>query len=77
MSRRTGKAKRIKADALEWAEDTARRIREHVHSSDVSLDDPRAAEISRAYGEHMRRVHETREAYKRRVEGAGDGTATT
>jgi hypothetical protein len=68
MTKKLGRRlRRLRADVLYHAEDVAEALREKIHSSDISWDDPRAAEYDRRYGEAMRRIHASEiEAWKLR-----------
>ena len=46
-----GKFRRFRADVLYHAEDAVEALRERVRPSGVSMDDPRAPEMARRYGE--------------------------
>ena len=76
MTKKLGrKLRRVGADILITAEDLAEAVREKIHPSDISWDDPRAAEYDRRYGEAMRRIHAPEiEAWKLRDATSDDQT---
>ena len=67
MTKKLGRRlRRLRADVLYHAEDAAEALREKLHPSDISQDDPRAAEYNRAYGDAMKRIHADKiEAWKK------------
>jgi hypothetical protein len=74
MTKKLGRrSRRLQADVLYHAEDAAEALREKIHPSEISFDDPRAAEYSRRYGEAMRRIHADKiEAWKKLRDATSD-----